>query len=86
MNLSFHDFISTSAASAQTVKINESDPFLKSSLFYKAPQDEELMDFRSRLGLALLLLPLLDLLTVNLIMMKNLVDLLDHVHFCAFII
>jgi len=72
--------------SFRTVKINESDPLLKSSLLYKAPEDEELMDLGSRLDLGLLLLPLLDLLTVDFVVVENLVDLLDHINLCALFI
>ena len=44
------------------------------------------MDLGSRLGLGLLLLPLLDLLTVYFVVVEYLVDLLDHVYLCALFI
>lgn len=62
-----------------TIKIDESNPFLKSSLLHKAAKNEELVKFYFRLGLALLFLPLLNLLTVNFIVVENLVDFLDDI-------
>ena len=44
------------------------------------------MDLGSRLDLGLLLFPLLDLLTVDFVVVENLVDLLDHINLCAIFI
>ena len=72
--------------SFRAIEVNESDPLLKSSLLYETPKDEELVDLTRRLGLTLVLLPLSDLLSVDFVVVENLVDLLDHVHLCALLI
>ena len=64
----------------RTIKIDEGNPFLKSSLLHKAAKNEELVQLHFRLGFVLLFLPLLDLLAVYFVVVENLVDLLDHVN------